>query len=138
MKKYELIDHTADIGLRIFGQDLSDLFQNAGYALFDVITDISKVSPRQKRRFNLQRDCMEELLVEWLSSLLYVFDTEQLLFSSFQVFEISDTRLEAEAAGELYNKDFHPVKTEVKAVTYHNLNITEVNGVWQATTVLDI
>jgi len=138
MKKYELIDHTADIGLRIFGQDLSDLFQNAGYALFDIITDISKVSPRQKRRFSLQRDCMEELLVEWLGRLLYVFDTEQLLFSSFQVFEISDTRLEAEAAGELYNKDIHPVKTEVKAVTYHNLNITEVNGVWQATTVLDI
>ena len=138
MKKYELIDHTADIGLRIFGQDLSDLFRNAGYALFDIITDISKVSPRQKRRFSLQRDCMEELLVEWLNRLLYVFDTEQLLFSSFHVFEITDTRIEAEAAGELYNKDIHPVKTEVKAVTYHNLNITEVNGVWQATTVLDI
>jgi len=138
MKKYEIIDHTADIGIRAFGRDPSDLFQNAGYALFDVITDISKVRPVVMRRFSLQRDCMEELLVEWLSSLLYVFDTEQLLFVSFQVSEISDTGLEAEAAGELYNEDLHTLKTVVKAVTYHILNITERNGVWQATTVLDI
>ena len=54
------------------------------------------------------------------------------------IFEISDTMLEAEAAGELYNKDIHPIKTAVKAVTYHGLSITEQSGVWQATTVLDI
>ena len=138
MKKYELIDHTADIGFRVFGQDHSELFQNAGYALFDVITDISRVSPLVMRRFSLQRNCMEELLVEWLSNLLYVFDTEQLLFCNFQVSKICDTGLEAEAAGELYSEDLHPIKTVVKAITYHCLNIANRNGVWQATTILDI
>ncbi len=138
MKRYELIDHTADMGLKVFGRDLSELFSNAGYALFDIITDISKVSPREKRGFSLERDCLEELLVEWLGNLLYTFDTELLVFSRFNVIKINDTSLEAEAQGRYFNEQILPIETAVKAVTYHNLSITEQNGTWEATVILDI
>ena len=138
MKKYELIDHTADIGLKVFGQDLFQLFQNAGYALFDIITDISRVRSREKRRFRLQRDCLEDLLVEWLNSLLYIFDTEFLLFCQFNVIRIKNSCLVVNAEGELFNEDIHPIKSTIKAVTYHNLNISEHNGIWQANVILDI
>ncbi|MCX5900800.1 MAG: archease, partial [Proteobacteria bacterium] len=66
MKKYELFDHTADMGLRVYGPSLAGLFENAGFALFDVLTDTARVKPRQTRRFELRRDNVEELLVEWL------------------------------------------------------------------------
>lgn len=138
MKKYELMDHTADLGLRIFGKNHCELFQNAGYALFDVITDISQVSPRKKRSFQLQRDSIEELLVEWLNALLYVFDTELFLFGSFLVSRIDNSRLIAEAEGECLNPAVHTIKTGIKAVTYHNLKIYKNKGGWQATVVLDI
>ncbi len=138
MQRYEFLDHTADIGIRIFGKNPAELFQNAGCALFDSITILSKVTPKATRRFNLQRDCLEELLVEWLGSLLYVFDTELFLFSSFTVNKIDDNCLCAEARGEPFNKDIHIIKTAVKAVTYHNLSISKKNEICEAIVVLDV
>jgi SHS2 domain-containing protein len=138
MKRYEFIDHTADIGLRIFGNDLPALFQNAGFALFDVIADISKVMPVEKRTYHLQRDTLEELLVEWLSALLYTFDTEQILFRNFSVITLDHTSLVAEAEGEPMNTNIHSIETEVKAVTYHNLNVSQDSGNWIATVVFDV
>ncbi len=138
MKKYEQTDHTADIGLMIFGNSLPDLFVNAGYALCDTLTDISKVSPTTKQTFLLQRETTEELLVEWMGNLLYTFETEDLLFSRFNIISINKNSLSAEAEGEFFNSAVHTIKNEVKAVTYHKLKIEEKSGLWQAEVVLDI
>ncbi len=138
MKKYEQTDHTADIGLKIFGNSLPDLFANAAYALCDTLTDISKVSPTTKQTFLLQRETTEELLVEWMGNLLYTFETEDLLFSRFNIISINKNSLSAEAEGEFFNSAVHTIKNEVKAVTYHKLKIEEKSGLWQAEVVLDI
>ena len=132
MKKYEQTDHTADIGLKIFGNSLLDLFANAGYALCDSLTDISKVIPATKQTFCLQRDSTEELLVEWMGDLLYTFETEGLLFSRFNIIAIDKNSLSAEAEGEFFNSALHTIKNGVNAVTYHKLKIEEKNGLWLA------
>jgi SHS2 domain-containing protein len=138
VKKYEQTDHTADIGLKIFGNSLLDLFANAGYALCDSLTDISKVIPATKQTFCLQRDSTEELLVEWMGDLLYTFETEGLLFSRFNIISIDKNSLSAEAEGEFFNSALHTIKNGVKAVTYHKLKIEEKNGLWLAEVVLDV
>ena len=138
MKKYEQTDHTADIGLKIFGNSLLDLFANAGYALCDSLTDISKVIPATKQTFCLQRDSTEELLVEWMGDLLYTFETEGLLFSRFNIISIDKNSLSAEAEGEFFNSALHTIKNRLKAVTYHKLKIEEKNGLWLAEVVLDV
>ena len=138
MKKYEFFDHTADMGLRIYGSSLAGLFENAGCALFDVLTDTGRVKPRQTRRFELRRDNVEELLVEWLGSLLYEFDTRGLLFSEFSIEHIDSLSLAASAHGEHFQPSCHELKTAVKAVTYHGLSIRQKNGLWQATVVIDV
>ena len=138
MKKYEFFDHTADMGLRIYGSSLAALFENAGYALFDAMTDTARVKPRQTLRFRLRRDNMEELLVEWLGSLLYEFDTAGLLFSRFSVEHIDALSLAAGACGEPLQPGVHELKAAVKAVTYHGLSIRRENGLWQATVVIDV
>jgi SHS2 domain-containing protein len=138
LKKYEQTDHTADIGLKIFGNSLPDLFANAAYSLCDTLTDISKVSPTTKQTFLLQRETTEELLVEWMGNLLYTFETEDLLFSRFNIISINKNSLSAEAEGEFFNSAVHTIKNEVKAVTYHKLKIEEKSGLWQAEVVLDI
>ena len=138
MKKYQQTDHTADLGLKIFGNSLPDLFANAGYALCDTLTDTSKVSPATKQVFRLQRDTTEELLVEWMGALLYTFETEGLLFKRFNITSINKNSLSAEAEGEFFNSAVHTIKNGVKAVTYHKLKIEEKNGLWQAEVVLDI
>jgi SHS2 domain-containing protein len=138
MKKYEFFDHTADMGLRIYGPSLAGLFENAGCALFDVLTDTGRVKPRQAQRFELRRDNEEELLVEWLGALLYEFDTRGLLFSRFTVEHIDGLSLAASAYGEQFQPGCHELKTAVKAVTYHGLSIRQKNGLWQATVVIDV
>ena len=138
MKKYELFDHTADMGLRVYGPSLAGLFENAGFALFDVLTDTARVKPRQTRRFELRRDNVEELLVEWLGSLLYEFDAGRLLFSRFSVEHIDGLWLAASARGEQFSPGCHEIKTRLKAVTYHGLSIRQENGLWQATVVMDV
>lgn len=138
MKKYEFFDHTADLGLRVYGSSLAGLFENAGFALFDVLTDVSRVEPRQNLRFNLQRDNAEELLVEWLGGLLYEFDAGGLLLSRFSVEGIDGQALEAAAGGEPFQPGRHELKTAVKAVTYHGLSVRREGGLWLATVVLDV
>jgi SHS2 domain-containing protein len=138
MKKYEFFDHTADLGLRIYGSSLAELFENAGFALFDVLTDTGRVRPRQTLRLELQRDNTEELLVEWLGSLLYGFDAQGLLFSRFTVERIDGLSLAATAYGEPFQPGCHELKTAVKAVTYHGLSVRQENGLWQATIVIDV
>jgi SHS2 domain-containing protein len=138
MKRYEFFDHTADIGIRIFGKSLAELFENAGFALFDIITDVTKVREREMRCISISRESIDELLVEWLSSLLYFNATELLLCSKFHIREISQQHLTGESWGEILQENRHIIKTEVKAVTYHGLKVWQDNGVWKATVVLDV
>ncbi len=138
MKKYEFFDHTADVGLRVYGQSLPALFENAGFALFEVLTDTARVMPRQTESFSLQRDTTEELLVEWLGGLLYRFDTSGLLFSRFRVHALHGPSLSASAGGEPFEPAAHELRTAVKAVTYHGLAITRRGDLWQATVILDV
>ncbi len=138
MKKYECFDHTADLGLRIYGTSLAGLFENAGFALFDVLTDTARVKPRETRSFHLRRDNTEELLVEWLGSLLYEFDAAGLLLGRFSIDQIDGRSLAASASGEAYQPGVHELRTAVKAVTYHRLAIRQEAGLWQATVVIDV
>jgi SHS2 domain-containing protein len=138
MKRYEFFDHTADIGIHVFGRSLPELFENAGFALFDIITDIEAVREREKRSFALQRDTVDELLVEWLGRLLFMSVTELFLFRRFHVLQIDEESLQAEAWGEPLQDAVHTIKTEVKAVTYHTLKVYQEQGRWHATVVLDI
>ncbi len=138
MKPYELLDHTADLGLRIYGASCAELFQNAGRALFDVITGIDRVRPMDTKRFSVEAAYADELLVAWLGRLLYVFDTELMVFSRFRLISFRETALVAEAAGEQLDDQRHDIKTEIKAVTYHGLQLAEHNGIWEATVILDV
>ena len=138
MKRYEFFNHTADVGIRIFGSNLAELFENAGFALFDIITDIAQVREREMRCITVTRDSVDELLVEWLSQLLYLNATELLLCHKFHIREIAPQRLIGEAWGEIFQEDRHRIKTEIKAVTYHELRVYQDNGLWRATVVLDV
>ncbi|MGQ9509743.1 MAG: archease [Thermodesulfobacteriota bacterium] len=138
MKRFEFLDHTADIGLVIYGEDLKNLFENAGEAFFDLITDIRKVRKRIERKIEIGSETLERLMVDWLSELLYLHDVESLLFSQFQVESVGESGLKAKAWGEPYEEGRHLIKTEVKAVTYHQIQVKEKNGFWKAQVILDL
>ena len=123
MKKYELIEHTSDIGLVAYGKTLAEAFTNAARGMFSIIAEPDGVRGEDSRRVEVSADDVEGLLFEWLNSLLYYFDVETLLFSGFDILEFEDTRLVAECRGEKHDSSRHRLKTGVKSATYHMLEV---------------
>ena len=135
---YELIDHTADIGVRVNGGSLPELFEHAAFAMFDIMLDISGVQPAVEREFACRSDSIEDLLVEWLGNVLYVFDTERIVFSRFRVERLDGQFLSARASGEHFDPGRHDLKTMIKAVTYHNLCVRQLSDGYEASVIFDI
>ncbi|HHT9111009.1 MAG TPA: archease [Candidatus Brocadiaceae bacterium] len=138
MPKYILIDHTADIGIDVFGESLQELFSNAAFAMFDIIADLSNVKNKDEYRISVSGVDREQLMVNWLSELLYLHDVRSLLFKDFTIINITDTQLDAIVRGERYKDGIHVIKTEMKAVTYHNLSIVRKDSQWQGRIIFDL
>jgi SHS2 domain-containing protein len=138
MKRFEILNHTADIGIIVHGQNLKTLFENAGEAFFHLITDLRKVRRRIERQVNLGGESLDRLMVDWLSDLLYLHDVENLLFKGFKVDAAGEDGLKATVKGEPFQEGVHVIKTEVKAVTYHQIEVRREKGRWRAQVILDL
>ncbi len=138
MKRFEILNHTADIGIIVYGKDLKALFENAGKAFFHLITDLRKVKLREGRKIGIKGESLERLMVDWLSELLYLHDVENLLFREFKVQSVGKGGLKAIAKGEPFREGVHAIKTEVKAVTYHQVEVRQEKGYWRAQVILDL
>jgi SHS2 domain-containing protein len=123
MKKFVLIEHSADIGLKAYGKTLAEAFANAAYGMFAVIAELDGVREAETRRVELNEDDTESLLFEWLNSLLYLFDVEGLIFKRFDIVEFEKGNLVADCFGEKYDASRHRLKTGVKSATYHMLEV---------------
>ncbi len=128
MKQYELIEHTADIGLNAYGKTLREAFANAACGMFSIIAELENVREIETHRVEVSADDTEGLLFDWLNSLLYYFDVEMLLFRRFDIIEFADTRLVAECRGEKYDPSRHQLKNGVKSATYHMLEVDRKNN----------
>jgi len=138
MKKYETFDHTADLGIRIFGTTYEEVMTNAAYALFDLLTDLDRVRETFSYSIHVEAAEREELLVCWLSELLFLFESQGYLFKRFQFSHLDQRSLQAVAHGEIFASSRHEFKTEIKAVTYHQVAVGEKDGVWEGRVIFDI
>jgi len=124
--RYKLLDHTADAMVEAYGKDLGERFANAAYAMFDQITDITKVEPKGELKLELTADSREQLLVDFLQELLYIHDTEDVVLGSFEV-STDGKHLKAEVSGERFDEKKHSKRSIVKGVTYHGLAFDDAN-----------
>ena len=138
MRPFELIEHTADIGVRAFGATREEVFENAAAGMFSIITDTAGVREQECVEMRLEAGDLETLLVEWLNELLYLSDSRGLLFERFEIRKLGETYLEASACGEQADSERHELKTDIKAATYHMLKVTETPNGWQAEVIFDI
>jgi SHS2 domain-containing protein len=124
MKKYELIEHTADVGVKAYGKTLSEAFENAAKAMFDLITDTSEVESTGQYNIELKASDLEQLLVDFLSELLYLHSANNLVFGFFKL-DIDENKksLKGTFYGEKFNISKHKAGAEIKAVTYHMLEV---------------
>lgn len=127
VRKFDFLEHTADVYIAAYGGTLEEAFENAALATFEVMTDIQKVKPYVKESVEVEAQDQAALLYSWLEELLVRFETTSKLFSRFEVSSIEKThegfRLRARIWGELFNPKKHLQKVGVKAVTYHRMEI---------------
>lgn len=135
MKRYEQIPHTADLAATIYGKDLAGLFENAAFAMFDMMADLGGVLPEETVRIDIEEADTESLLIVWLNEILYAGYIKRLVFSEFRVISLEGNRLSAEAMGMAL--DPKRIKNEIKAATYHDIEIKK-NGDYKVTIVFDV
>ena len=124
MKTYELIDHTADVGVKAFGKNLSEAFQNIAKGMFDIITDNSEIESVGQYDLVLEAPDLEQLLVDWLSELLYLNSARNQVFGFFIVdLDEKNKKLTAKIFGDKFDLSKHKIGSEIKAVTYHMLEV---------------
>ncbi|MGB9938502.1 archease [Methanosarcina sp.] len=141
-KQYEYLEHTADIKFRAYGKTLEEVFENSALAMFNVMIDTEKVSGETRKEIFLKSPDLESLLVDWLSELLYIFEVDETVFRKFRVEKVMEEEGEysitAQALGEKFYPESHPFETEIKAVTYNQLEISKTDDGWKAQIVVDI
>jgi len=123
VKRFQLIEHTADVGLIAYGETLAEAFANAAYGLFSIIAELKTVKETESRQLELDEEDSEALLFEWLNRLIYLFDVEMLLLKRFEVRDFDGHRLKVICYGEKYDPSRHQLKTGVKSATYHMLKV---------------
>lgn len=136
--RYEPLDHTADLGLRIYGDTFDQLLANAGYALFDNLCDLATVREQETTEVFVSASAADELLHGWLSELLQTFSIKHYLFTRFEILSASDTEVRARLHGEAYDEARHGMLAEIKAVTWHELSVTMKDDGWEAQVIFDM
>lgn len=137
MKKFEQIDISGDVGLRVYGKSREDLFENAAAGMFSLITDTSEIKETEQRKIILKIDNCEDTFVQWLNELIFLFDTYGFTGKAFRII-IKDDEFRAEVSGSIFDPEKDQRKLLIKAATYHNLSVRETNSLWEATVIFDI
>jgi SHS2 domain-containing protein len=135
---FEFLEHPADIGFRARGATLEELFANSAHALLSIILDPSDIRPIQSISIPGSGNDPESLLVNWLNEVLYYVDGRRIALGTFDVVHVDETRVECVARGEPRDRDRHPSRLGVKAVTYHQLKVASMEGGWAAEVFVDV
>ena len=142
---HKIIDHTGDVGLKIWGSDIPELFSEAAHAMCALIIESETIQDEQTLDIRVESSDRNALLLKWLKELLYLFETERIVFSRFQIescnFEEKDVStyvLEAKAYGEPLDGARHEICKEIKAVTHHQFYIKKNGEWWESAVLFDI
>jgi SHS2 domain-containing protein len=135
---YRVFDHTADLGVEVSAATLEELYAATAFALFDLLTDLSRVRAGIAREIVVMGEDPVDLLVNFLREVLYLWNGERLLIKTCLVRDLAPQRLEALLRGETFDSGRHRMKQEIKAVTYHQASVCETAMGFVAKVVFDV
>lgn len=132
LKNYRLNRHQSEIAVRVIGQSQADLFANSAFALFDVMTDIQAIDPKERLPLEVEGTDRDDLMVNWVRELLYLYQGSGYLLKEFHIREVKDTEVRAEVAGEKIDPDRHEIKQEIASVAAHKSRMEKTGNQWTA------
>ncbi|MFI5323438.1 MAG: archease [Thermodesulfobacteriota bacterium] len=135
---YEVLEHTADVRIRVYGETLVDLLRNSALAMMSLMAGTEAVEPLAEVEFEIEGETMEEILVKMLGEILYAHEVREMVFSDVALDLIGGKKLKGRLMGEKFDPEKHELELDIKAATYHNLKIQKVNDRFMAEIVFDI
>jgi SHS2 domain-containing protein len=135
---YSLISHTADLGMSVRGRSCEDLFRNAGLALSELIVSNKAPKIEEILEVSLHGNDIPDLMVKWLSEILYLFEGERLVVTEILINSIDGNKIRSSLSVMKFDEKHHDILREIKAVTYHQINVVEKNGLWTTRVIFDL
>ena len=137
-KKYRLMTRQSELAVRVVGNSQADLFANSAFALFDVMTDVEKIELKERVPLEVEGADRDDLMVNWMRELLYLYQGSGYLLKEFQIHEVKDTFVKAEVCGEKIDPDRHDIKKEITAVAYHQSRMEKTGNQWTAQLIFEM
>jgi SHS2 domain-containing protein len=138
IKRYRITPHHSELAVKVFGSSQLELFQNSGWALFDVTTDIEKIETKDCVPLEVEGTDQDDLLVNWVRELLYLYQGSGYLLKEFRINELGDKLVKAEACGEKIDPDRHEIKKEIMAIAYDKSRMAKTGDQWTAQLIFEV
>jgi SHS2 domain-containing protein len=135
---FTFLDHTADMGIQVTGTTLEDLFKNAGQSLMEILIKKRPAGKASLVRLSVSGEDLPDLMVRWLGEILYLFEGDSKIVMDIDIDAVTETRIDATLHTVPFNPKLHKVVTEIKAVTYHQIDVASRRDGWQATVIFDL
>lgn len=137
-KKYRLMTRQSELAVKVVGNSQADLFANSAFALFDVMTDVEKIEIKERVPLEVEGADRDDLMVNWMRELLYLYQGSGYLLREFQVHEVKETLVKADVCGEKIDPDRHEIKKEVAAVAYEQSRMEKTGNQWTAQLIFEV
>ncbi len=137
-QRFKIVGTTADVAIVAYGESLQKLFIHAAEGLITLLTNPKQINKNQKKEIKLHGSDLENLMVKWLSEILYLFEVKEFLGKNFIIHSLDNKFLHSEVIGENFDSKKHSIHTEIKAITYHQLNLKRQKGQWMAKIIFDL
>lgn len=138
MEKFEILPHTADIRLRVYGQDLKSLFINAGEGLLFLMREENSIEDKEVYEFDLNSEFLEMLLSKFLNEFIYIFDSKNLIIKRFEIEKFNEKNISGKIYGEVFNEKKHKIKYLIKACTLEDMIIEKKNSLYKVEIIFDV
>ncbi|HEU4344174.1 MAG TPA: archease [Candidatus Binatia bacterium] len=137
-KRYRVTTRQSELAVKVFGNSQANLFVNSAFALFDVMTDIGKVEVKDRLPLEVEGVDRDDLLVNWMRELLYLYQGSGYLLKEFRIQEVKNTAVKAEVCGEKIDPDRHEIRKEIAAVAYHQSRMQQTGEQWTAQVIFEL
>ncbi len=137
-KRYRILTRSSELAIKVFGKSQADLFANSAFALFDLITDVDKVEMRDRLPLEVEGADRDDLMVNWMRELLYLYQGSGYVLKEFKVLEAKEAYVRGEVSGEKYDPDRHEMRREFRSVVHHKSRMEKTGDQWTAQVIFEL
>jgi len=137
-KTYRILNRSSELVIKVFGKSQAELFANSGFALFDLMTDIEKVQGQEHLPVEVEGMDRDDLMVNWMRELLYLFQGSGYLLKEFHVADVKENYVRGEVVGEKLDPDRHEIQREIRSIAYHQSRMAKTGDQWTAQVIFEL